>query len=90
MTQINTATEVISFARKLEFVFDLADIGRRPDIDRIFQAQSDLAITINLRLNCTYELLEGKQFVTHTSHAITRTGITILENRLGVYDIQSS
>jgi hypothetical protein len=72
------------YARKLEFEIDLSNTLL--NADQILQLQPNFAITINLRLVCTYELIEGKQFITHTSHGITKDGISVLENRIGVYE----
>ncbi len=75
------------YSKKLDFIINLTDTNYKSD--QLLAHKSDLAITINLRLTCTYELIKGKQFITHTSHGIINQGVSILENRMGIYDIKN-
>jgi|GEM_PF-2705624 len=68
------------YVRQLEFFIDLSGTGFKAD--DVLRLIPDLAVTINLRLVCAYELIKGKQFITHTSHGITREGLSVLENRI--------
>jgi len=68
------------YSKRLEFLLDLAGTGF--SADDVLRFGPDLTATINLRLVCTYELIKGKQFITHTSHGIGQDGLHVLENRI--------
>lgn len=72
------------YLRKLEFILNIN--GSDYNADQIIQMKVNLSITVNLRISCTYALIKGKQFITHSSHGITKHGISVLENRMGVYE----
>jgi len=74
------------FVKKLDFIVSLKDTDYTAD--QIIKLQPDLAVEVKLRLVCTYDVIKGQQFITQTSHAITKDGVSIFENRMGAYGIE--
>lgn len=70
-----------TFIKELTFELSLDDTDYNFDMISKLQKTDDLIVNVSLMATYGYEQIEGKEFATHTTHAITTNGIMTLDNR---------
>jgi hypothetical protein len=75
-----------TFVKELTFALSLDDTEYNFGSISELQNKNEFIVNVNLRVTCGYEQIEDKEFITHTTHAITKHGISTLETRLGAYE----